>query len=308
MKSKMSKFVGRWRFRIWLLAIKFHITDLLSDASFVKLMYFSRLGKFMRNPPVDFNEKLQWLKVHYRHPLIPICADKYAVRECVREQIGEAVLNECIGVYENADDIDFASLPNQFVLKCTHGSSWNIVCDDKTKLDVKRTVKLLNKWLSIDFSRYGREWQYHYIKPRIVCERFLRDNSSERLCDFKVFTFNGRAEYIWVDYYKNSKHYRNVYNCTWEFQPEKGSRVEHGEADDVKRPECLEEMISYSMKLASPFPQCRVDYYVLENRKLVFGEMTFTSGGGCNEFYPQAFNDELGGYIDLQSIDSQYVL
>ena len=281
------------RQRIWLLATIMHLTDSVSDKTFARWFYFFRMGRFMRsNPPVDFNEKLQWLKLHYRHPLMPMCADKYAVREYVREKIGTQYLNDCIGVYENVDEIDFDKLPNRFVMKCTHGSSWNIVCSDKEKLDRCRTLKKLQRWMNTDFSRYGREWQYHEIKPRIVCEKFLEDASMKCLCDFKLFTFKGITKYIWVDFNINGRRLRNVYTPDWTFQREKGSRVPSGKGDEIPRPECLDELLVLAARLSSQFPQCRVDFYVIGGRSIVFGELTFTSAGGCNEFYPQSFNDE----------------
>lgn len=297
------------RQHIWLLATVLHLTDVLSDRMFARCLHYFRLGRVMReSPPVDFNEKLQWLKIHYRHPLMPICADKYGVREYVKDKIGEQYLNKCIGVYDSVDEIAYESLPKRFVLKCTHGSSWNIVCLDKDRLDWGRCRKKLRRWMKIDFSRYGREWQYHEIKPRIMCEEFLEDLSGAGLRDFKLFTFKGETKYIWVDYYIDGRHFRNVYSADWTFQPKKGSRLPNGRGEDVMRPECLSEMLLLGKKLASQFPQCRVDFYVLNGTRIVFGELTFTSAGGCNEFYPESFNDELGGYIDLGSIDSKFLV
>ena len=295
------------RQHIWLAAVRLRLTDMLSDLNFARLLHLFWLGRKMReSPPVDFNEKLQWLKMHYRHPLMPICADKYGVREYVKERIGDKYLNECIGVYDNAEDIEFERLPSRFVLKCTHGSSWNIVCRDKSKMDWGSEKKRLSRWLGTDFSHYGREWQYHSIKPRIICEKFLVDETCNDLRDFKLFTFRGETKYIWVEFQKSGQCLRNIYSPDWVFQRGKGSRIPTGTGDEIPRPECLEEMLSLGQKLAFQFPQCRVDFYVIGGKKIVFGELTFSSANGCNEFYPQSFNDELGGYINLGSIEKEY--
>lgn len=299
----------------------------LPDRIFVALQYWAMTGKRLRlNPPVDFNEKLQWLKLHYRNPLMVTCADKWAVREYVKERIGEKYLAECIGVYDDVENIPFESLPEKFVLKATHGSGWNIICPDKSKIDWNFAKKKMRKWLKSDFSKNGREWQYHEIKPQIICEKFLVDPETPVLRDYKLFTFKGETKYIWVDFtesvinddgelsidqevgYSKPKNvdgmarYRNIYDAQWNFMPGRGSLHPCKKTDAVKKPECLEEMIEVAKKLACDFPQCRVDLYVLGGKRIVFGELTFTGGNGCNAFYPQAFNDELGSYIDLEHI------
>ncbi len=318
--------------KAWLLARLAGLTKLLSDEAFCRLQYRAMTGKRLRlDLPVDFNEKLQWLKLHYRNPLMVTCADKWAVREFVKERIGEKYLAECIGVYDDVEKIPFEALPEKFVLKATHGSGWNIICPDKAKIDWNFAKKKMRKWLKCDFSKNGREWQYHEIKPQIICEKFLIDPETPVLRDYKLFTFKGETKYIWVDFtesiddcknelsieqqvgYSKPKivdgmvRYRNIYDANWNFMPGRGSLHPCKATDAVKKPECLDEMIDVAKKLACDFPQCRVDLYVLGGKRIVFGELTFTGGNGCNAFYPQSFNDELGSYIDLGHIGSQYL-
>ena len=308
------------------------LTRLLSDESFIRLQYHAMTGSRLRlNPPIDFNEKLQWLKLHYRNPLMVKCADKWLVREYVKEKIGEKYLAECIGVYDDVEKIPFDALPQQFVLKATHGSGWNIICPDKSKIDWPLAKAKMRKWLKRDFSKNGREWQYHEIKPQIICEKFLIDPDSPMLRDYKLFTFRGVTKYIWVDFtepvgndygksyeqevgYSKPKivdgmaRYRNIYDANWNFMPGRGSLYPCKETNVVKKPDSFDEMIDVARKLASDFPQCRVDLYVLGGKQIVFGDLTFTGGNGCNVFYPQSFNDELGSYIDLDSIESKYLV
>lgn len=312
--------------KTWSLARLAGLTKLLSDEAFCRLQYCAMTGKRLRlDPPVDFNEKLQWLKLHYRNPLMVTCADKWAVREFVKERIGEKYLAECIGVYDDVEKIPFDILPQQFVLKATHGSGWNIICPDKAKIDWALAKKKMRKWLKYDFSKNGREWQYHEIKPQIICEKFLVDPETPILRDYKLFTFKGETKYIWVDFtesvagkqdasieqevgYSNPKvadgcvRYRNIYDAQWNFMEGRGSLYPCKDSAFIKKPECLDEMIDIARKLACDFPQCRVDLYVLGGKRVVFGELTFTGGNGCNAFYPQSFNDELGSYIDLEHI------
>lgn len=317
---------------LWSLCRILGFTDFLSDEHFVQFQYGAMLGKKLNlTSPVDFNEKLQWLKLHYRNPLMVRCADKWAVREYVKERIGEKYLAECIGVYDDADMIPFDGLPGEFVLKATHGSGWNIVCPDKSKIDWGLAKKKMRKWLKSDFSKNGREWQYQKIRPRIICEKFLVDPETPVLRDYKLFTFRGETKYIWVDFTEHAENrdhadveqevgyskpktadgmlrYRNIYDADWNFMPGRGSLHPCKDTGSVRKPGCLDEMIDVARRLASGFPQCRVDLYVLGGTRIVFGELTFTGGNGCNAFYPQAFNDELGSYIDLDSIESRYLI
>ena len=307
----------------WAFVRKSGLAGFLSDEMFVRFLHKAMTGRDLRlNPPVDFNDKLQWLKLHYRNPMMVTCADKWAVREYVKDRIGEKYLAPCIGVYDNVDKIPFDSLPNKFVLKATHGSGWNIICPDKNKLDWDLAKKKLRKWLKSDFSKVGREWQYHEIKPQIICEEFLMDPVTPVLRDYKLFTFKGETKYIWVDFVEQEydeakrldfqdvgyskpkmkngvKRYRNFYDADWHFMAGRGSLHPCKETDSIQRPECLMEMFEIARKLASGFPQCCVDLYVIGGNKIVFGELTFTRGNGCNAFYPQSFNDELGSYIEL---------
>ena len=312
------------RHKMWAIAYRLGICNLFSDEQFVRFLYYVRMGRKLRlEHPVDFNEKLQWLKLHYRNPLMVMCADKWAVRDYVKENIGEKYLAPCIGVYDDVDKIPFDSLPDKFVLKATHGSGWNIICPDKSKLNWSLAKKKMRKWLKSDFSKVGREWQYHEIKPQIICEEFLVDGLSPVLRDYKLFTFKGETKYIWVDFVENAcdaqmsksanevgysnpkawsseNHYRNFYDKDWNFMPSRGSLYPCKDTDAIMKPKCLVEMLDVARKLAANFPQCRVDLYVINNERIVFGELTFTSANGCNEFYPESFSEELGSYIELK--------
>ena len=315
--------MGSIKRMIWAIARRSGLTNLLSDEQYVRLQYNVMTGKHLHlDPPIDFNEKLQWLKLHYRNPLMVTCADKWAVRDFVKDRIGEKYLAECIGVYDDVEKIPFEDLPSQFVLKATHGSGWNIICPDKSNIDWRLAKNKMRKWLQSDFSEVGREWQYHEIKPQIICEKFLVDPDSPMLRDYKLFTFKGETKYIWVDFtesiaadapkqeigYSKPKivnglaRYRNIYDAQWRFMPGRGSLHPCKDTNLVKRPECLGEMLDVARKLARDFPQCRVDLYVIGGKRIVFGELTFTGGNGCNAFYPQSFNDELGSYIDLEAL------
>ena len=189
----------------------------------------------------------------------------------------------------------------------------------------------MRKWMKTDFYNNGREWQYHSIRPRIICEEFLVDPNVDILRDYKLFTFRGITKYIWV-YFTERKgdatnkdfkqcvgyskpnitdgynKYLNFYDTAWNFKPGCGSELPCKETNTIIKPKSFTEMIEVAYKLSHDFPQCRVDLYVLGGKRIVFGELTFTSGNGCNAFYPQTFNNELGAYINLDLIERKYLI
>ena len=284
----------------WVALCRTGISALFSDVFFTRLLYFCHTGRRLDlQRPVDFNQKVQWLKLYDRNPLYVTCADKYEVRKYVKEKIGAQYLNECVGVYDKVEDIQFSDLPERFVFKATHGSGWNLICADKTKMDWVKACRKMQGWLKRDFSRIGREWQYHHMKPRIVCEAFMSEPDGLPLRDYKLFTFNGETKYIAVEFARQGEDRINFYDAAWNFQPEKHTCPGNDPSFVIARPACLDEMKSLARKLASEFPMCRVDFYVPGGREVVFGELTFTPGKGCNDFSPQSFCDELGGYIVL---------
>src|SRR5690625_1654405 len=153
---------------------EFYYRWLVSDEQLIKRQFKKRLGRNVElENPIKYNDKLQWLKLNWYDPLAVKCADKYEVREVVRERIGKKYLNNLLGVYENVNDIDIDKLPDKFVLKGTHGSGYNIICTDKSKVDWNKEFKKMRLWLKRNYYYQNREWVYKDIKPRIVCEEFI---------------------------------------------------------------------------------------------------------------------------------------
>ena len=298
------RFSEFFRRNLWRLFYHSGLAGTLSDRVYTELLYWAHTGRFLNlNAPVDFNQKEQWLKLYYKNPLYITCADKYEAREYVKKTIGEKYLNTCIGVYSRVEDIDFALLPDRFVLKATHGSGWNLVCHNKASLEWRSACRKMKRWLHSDFSRVGREWQYKNIKPRIICEAFLEEDGGASLVDYKLFTFRGVTKYVAVEFDKvDGRHYINFYDANWRFQPEKHLASDNDATAFQAPPECFEEMKNLAYRLASDFPMCRVDFYALGGKKIIFGELTFSPGKGCNALHPQSFCDELGGYIELPQI------
>lgn len=122
------------------------LLKLLPDYIFLQIKYRYKFNKKLDlKKPQTFNEKLQWLKLYDRNPEYTKMVDKYEAKKYVANIIGEEYIIPTLGVYDKFEDINFATLPNQFVIKCTHDSGGLIICKDKTKLNIKEARKKLVK-------------------------------------------------------------------------------------------------------------------------------------------------------------------
>ena len=253
--------------------------------------------------PKSFNEKLQWLKLYYHNPLMTKCADKYLAREYIKEKIGEEYLIPLIGVWDKVEDIDFNSLPKQFVLKVNWGSGQNIIVKDKSKLNIEETKNKLNGWLK-PFSNhyyYSYEWQYKDIEPKIICEKYIEQMDGS-LYDYRVFCFNGKPNFILVDmdastFNEDGKYLRSIYTTEWEKL--KNVTIYHKYYNgNIDKPIFLEEVLKISNKLSSNFIHLRVDFYIINNKPFV-GELTFTHQNGIGKFMPQEYDYKFGELLEL---------
>ena len=170
----------------------------LPQKIYLPIVYKQFTGKILNlKKPIEFNAKLQWLKAYYHPKILNKLVDKYAVREFVIEKIGKQYLNECYGVYDSFEEIDFDKLPNKFVLKAVHSSSSNVICKDKSKLDLKVTKKITKKWLKTNkYHKTGQEWAYKDVKPRLIAEKYLEDSKTRGLIDYKFHCFNGEPKFL----------------------------------------------------------------------------------------------------------------
>jgi len=276
----------------------------LSDKTFIKIKYHIMTGlKLNLKNPVLYNEKVQWLKLNDRKPEYSIMSDKYEVRKYVSGIIGDEYLIPLYGAWESFDEIPFDTLPDQFVLKCTHDSGGIIICKDKKNLNIKKIRKSFNKRLSKNYFWHAREWAYKDIKPRIIAEKLMLDDSSEGINDYKIFCFNGQPKIIEVDIGRFTSHKRNFYSPQWEFQQLINERP-NAPLDSVKKPETLNLMLELAKKLSFNLIHLRVDLYTINN-KIYFGELTFYDGNGFNSYEPPEWNKTFGDWIKLPCFSSQ---
>ena len=193
----------------------------------LKLMFYLKHGyRLNLNEPKTYNEKLNWMKLYYRNELMPICADKYTVRQYVKDCGCGEILNELYWQGFDAKDIPFDDLPKQFVIKVTHGSGNNIICKDKDKLNKKKTIRKLNRWLKQKYLPCYGEWFYGKVKPRIIIEKFLTEDGSEPPEDYKLYCFNninGRHDVGIIAVHKgrfSGQRTKTIYDSQWKLKSE----------------------------------------------------------------------------------------
>ena len=272
----------------------------LSDEEYLKRMFKARKGyELDLSNPQTFNEKIQWLKLYDHNPLYTTMVDKYAVKEYVASIIGEQYIIPTLGVWNRFEDIEFDLLPNQFVLKCTHDSGGVVIVKDKSKFNLNAARKKLNQSLKRNYYYFGREWPYKGVKPRIIAEQYLTDESGIELKDYKIHVFNGIPKLIQIDFDRFSEHKRNIYNCEWEYI-DLEIRYPTDSNKKIKRPEKLEEMLQVATHLSNRIPYIRVDLYSVFD-EILFGELTFYHGSGYERIIPEAYDYEMGTWIHLPS-------
>lgn len=288
---------------------KTDISQRMSDTVYLKLIYRLIFGrKLDLKNPQTFNEKLQWLKLNNRKPEYSIMVDKYEVKKYIAEKIGEEYVIPTLGVWDNFDDIDFDLLPNQFVLKCTHDSGGLVICKDKSKLDIAKAREKINKALTRRFYYFGREWPYKAVKPRIIAEKYMVDESVSELRDYKFFCFGGVCKCLKVDFDRFIEHRANYYDP-------QGNLLDLGEKicppnkeKVIVLPDNKEKMLHLAEKLSANIPFLRVDFYDV-NGKIYFGELTFFPASGWGEFTDEKWDYKLGEWIKLPNkIGGGYIL
>lgn len=274
----------------------------LPDRPYLKILYRSRINRILDlDSPKSFNEKLQWLKIHDRNLWYTDLVDKYTVREYIKKTIGEEYLVPLIGVYNTAEEIDYSVLPKQFVLKPTHTSGDVIICRDKDALHIKDTTKKLNKWLKRDYYWYQREWPYKNIKPRIICEELLVDESGYELKDYKIFCFNGIPKFAYVASDRSIDTKFDFFDIDWNWHPVSQHYPNKGIA--IKKPKKWDELLSLARLLSHNIPHVRVDFYIDSSESIYFGELTFYHMSGLHAFTPESYDYLLGSWIDLSLVD-----
>ena len=270
--------------------------------NYIRKIFYKRVGYQLNlDLPTTYNEKLQWLKLYWHHPLLPTLVDKFAVKEYVAGQIGEQYIIPTLGVWDKVSDIDWESLPNQFVLKCTHDSGGLVICSDKSKLDKKQAIKKLKKSLAHNYYYSGFEWPYKKVQPRIIAETYMRDSKLDDLLDYKFYCSDGKVNALLVVTERNKPMVCpkfDYFDHDFNHLP-----IQWGGANSQNKIDCplgFEEMKALASRLSQGFPHVRVDFYQIGDQ-VYFGEMTFYPNAGWVKFENKEWDNTFGSWITLPS-------
>ena len=275
------------------------------DKQMIQFQYWMKLHRKLNlKNPRRYTEKIQYYKLYYRNEKMPICVDKYRVREYLESKGLSNILVKLYGVYEKVEDIPFETLPNKFVLKTSNGSGTNIICRDKNKLSKEKILANVNKFLKQSSASAGRDWAYAMGVPKVIIEELLEDHNSldGAIWDYKYLCFNGKPEYVVLDIDRFTNHKRNIYDVEWIDQH---VISDHPCIDDrtFEKPKNYERMVEIATKLSEDFPAVRVDLYNI-NGRIYFGELTFFPWSGYVQFNPDSFDFEMGKKFRLPEKES----
>lgn len=276
--------------------LKVRIT--ISPKLYIKQVYKKKFGQDIDLVnPKTFNEKLNWMKLYWHDPLLTQCIDKYTVRKYIEEMGYGDLLVDLYGVYDDIDDVDFDCLPDKFALKMNNGSGCNVLCKDKSSLDIPAIKREFKREMKRNYYYTYVEWGYKNIVPKIICEKYIDTADGKPPKDYKIFCFNGEPAYLFMasDRIDHQTKF-DFYTTDWKWLPVKNNHPNAG--DILPRPECLDEMLEIARNLSKPFPEVRVDLYY-EGGKIIFGELTFYHFSGFTPFDPQSFDLELGSKFEL---------
>lgn len=285
---------------LWTIIEKFCEKNIQSDKIFLSIKHFLLVGHWINwKNPKTYNEKLNWLKVYDHNPKYVDMVDKIKAKDYVANVIGEQYIIPTYGTWDSPEEIDFDSLPNQFVLKCNHAGSLGMcICKDKSKLNFDEVRSGLATCLSDDYYAHSREWPYKNVKRKILAEAFMLDTKTNELRDYKFFCMDGkcRTMFIATDRQNRKEPYFDFFDSEFNHLD---IIQGHPNAPVIpEKPENFELMKQLAEKLAQGLPQLRVDFYEV-NGKVYFGELTFSHFGATRPFKPSSVDYEWGSWITL---------
>lgn len=281
--------------------LRLQLIKLLSfvpSAPYLKMVYRIKTGeKLHLKNPVGFNEKLNWLKLNHIHPEYTQLVDKLAVRDYIREKIGEDYLFPLLGSWNSFDDIDFDALPDKFVLKCNHDSGSVKLITDKSKMDKAALKAFFERRLAMNAYCLGREYPYKDVPPKMMAEAFMEAPNGGGINDYKFFCFQGKPKLLFVATDRATDVRFDFFDM--DFQHLDIVNIHEQSGKEIQKPSCFEEMKSLAETLSQGMEFVRIDLYEIGGR-VYFGEFTFFHGGGFYLFHPAHWEKDLGDLLPLE--------
>jgi TupA-like ATPgrasp len=254
--------------------------------------------------PQGLDEKICWLKIHDRRPLLSRMACKFEAREIVHEAGYGHLLKELHGVWDRPEDIDFDALPDRFALKSTHGTKQNYFHENGQAPDRDALRDMARGWLEMDHaSKYG-EWAYRGVKPRILAEELLTRTTQDGLPELRVWCLGGEPRFLRRSYRlappSGQRHWMPMstrdLDTDWNSLPFRSAVCP--EADMPERPDYLDEMLAAARALSRGMAFLRIDFTDCGGR-LYFGELTVYPNAGGHRWDPPETDLLLGNMLTL---------
>lgn len=297
-------FFTRKFYQVYLEWLKAFSSD---DAEVSKVQYFLKTGKELNlDNPKTFAEKMQWLKLYYYDESFGKFADKYQCRQEVKDRVGEDVLVKLLAVYDSVDAVEFEKLPEKFALKCSHGSGFNLIVHDKSRLNIVKEKSRLEKYMTENYYYKFREKIYKDLMPTIVVEELLEQPESCELIDYKFQCFDGVPANVLIKAKEDGVCKMAIYDLNWN-KLEGDTSCKKYFQGELPKPDNFEEMKEVAAKLSKGFPFLRVDLYSI-NGRVYFGEMTFIPNGGAKDPLISRLNHIYGDLIRIPANVACFVL
>lgn len=265
---------------------------------FIKIVYKIKMKRKLNlDNPSTLSDKMNYLNLYDKNKFASICADKFEVREYVKNNGYENYLVRLLKVYDSVDEIDFNSLPNKFAMKCNHGCGYNIICTNKELLDINMAKNKLRKWIKEKYGYRGGEYHYNDIKPKIIVEEYIEGLDNEKLpIDYKIHCFNGKPIFTLCCFNREKELKLAVYDLEW--NKVDAITDKYRSEIDIKKPNDYETMISIASKLSKPFKIIRIDFYELNGNALL-GELTYTPAAGRPNYFKEEFDSIMGDFVEI---------
>ncbi len=283
---------------------------LIPDKMWIQIKYLQWFKKLPNlKHPTTYNEKLNWLKLYDHRPEYIKMVDKYEAKQYIANRVGSQYVIPLVGgPWRSVEEIDWDSLPKQFVLKTTHDCGGVVVCTDKDAFDRAKAVAFLARHMRNNYYYTSREWPYKNVTPRIIAEAYVTDGTAEgldgeqkkgQLTDYKFFCFDGEVKAMFVateraDQTTETKFdfFDTQYNHLPVVQGHPNAAI------SPAKPKQFEEMKVLAAKLSKGFPHVRVDFYEV-NGQIYVGELTLYHFSGLVPFVPDEWDDKIGSWLTL---------